>query len=285
MTIGLLGALLAGMLTLLSPCSVMLLPAFFAYAFTNPAAIIARTGIFFAGLSVTLVPLGLLAGSLGLWIQQYRETIVLVAAVLVIALGVAMMAGVPIPGLTRQRSADSTSIASVFALGTIYGVAGVCAGPLLGAVLTVAGAGANPLYGGLIMFAFATGMVIPLLVLALLWERVPAIRSVVKPRTITIGRWSNTWTQLIGGLLTLVVGVILILTNGTASLGSLLTVEQQFTLETSVMRFAAEIPPAISALIAIAILALVWWIVWFRPKRRSAKTAGNPNQEAAATLE
>lgn len=284
MSIGLLGALLAGMLTLLSPCSVMLLPAFFAYAFTNPGAIIARTGIFFAGLSVTLVPLGLLAGSLGLWIQQYRETIVLVAAVLVILLGAAMLLGMPIPGLTRQRSAESTSVASVFALGTIYGVAGVCAGPLLGAVLTVAGAGANPLYGGLIMFAFATGMVIPLLVLALLWEKTPAIRTLVRPRTVQIGRWSNTWTQIIGGALTVIVGVLLVITNGTASLGSVFTVEQQFTLESSVMRFAGAIPPAISALVALAILATVWFTVWYRPRKVKAKRAAEA-QESQTALE
>lgn len=37
MVVGLLGALVGGVLTLLSPCSVMLLPAFFSYAFTSPA--------------------------------------------------------------------------------------------------------------------------------------------------------------------------------------------------------------------------------------------------------
>ena len=45
MDIGYLGALLGGVLSLLSPCSVMLLPAFFAYAFTDPATLVARTAI------------------------------------------------------------------------------------------------------------------------------------------------------------------------------------------------------------------------------------------------
>jgi len=255
------------MLTLLSPCSVMLLPAFFAYAFTSPAAIVARTSVFFAGLATTLVPLGLLAGSLGMWIQQHRQTVVLVASIIVIVLGVVMLLGIPIPGLTRQQGASSTSIASVYALGTVYGVAGVCAGPLLGAVLTVAGASGNPLYGGLIMLMFAAGMAIPLLILALLWDRIPAVRGLVRPREVQVGKWRNTWTQIIGGVLMIIVGVILLATDGTASLGGVFTVEQQFAVETGVMRFAADIPPALSAGLAILILGVVWWFVWRTPKR------------------
>ena len=42
MNLTLLGAFLGGILTLLSPCSVMLLPAFFAYAFSSPGALLAR---------------------------------------------------------------------------------------------------------------------------------------------------------------------------------------------------------------------------------------------------
>lgn len=267
MSIGLLGALLGGMLTLLSPCSVMLLPAFFAYAFTSPAAIVARTSLFFAGLATTLVPLGLLAGSLGMWIQQHRHTVVLVASLVVIVLGLVMILGIPIPGLTRQQGASSTSIASVYALGTVYGVAGVCAGPLLGAVLTVAGASGNPLYGGLVMLMFAAGMAIPLLILALLWDRIPAVRRLVRPREVRIGKWRNTWTQIIGGVLMIIVGVILLVTDGTASLGGVFTVEQQFAVETGAMRFAAELPPVVSAGLAILILGVVWWFVWRTPNR------------------
>ena len=36
MDIGYLSAFLGGLLSLLSPCSIMLLPAFFAYAFNSP---------------------------------------------------------------------------------------------------------------------------------------------------------------------------------------------------------------------------------------------------------
>lgn len=60
--IGYFAALLGGLLALVSPCSALLLPAFFAYSIDSAARLLARTGIFYAGLATTLVPLG--AGSL-----------------------------------------------------------------------------------------------------------------------------------------------------------------------------------------------------------------------------
>ncbi|HSL37639.1 MAG TPA: cytochrome c biogenesis protein CcdA, partial [Arthrobacter sp.] len=65
MDIGYAGAFLGGVLTLLSPCSALLLPAFFAYAFSTKSRLVARTGLFYLGLLSTLVPLGIFAGVLG----------------------------------------------------------------------------------------------------------------------------------------------------------------------------------------------------------------------------
>ncbi|MET1018427.1 MAG: cytochrome c biogenesis protein CcdA, partial [Microterricola sp.] len=80
MDIGYLGALLGGVLSLLSPCSVMLLPAFFAYAFTDPATLVARTGLFYLGLVTTLVPLGVLAGAVGAFLLANQGLLVTIAA-------------------------------------------------------------------------------------------------------------------------------------------------------------------------------------------------------------
>ncbi|WP_235686449.1 hypothetical protein [Tomitella gaofuii] len=56
--IGLLGALLGGVLLLLSPCSALLLPSFFAYAFDSVGRLAARTVQFSLGLATVMVPLG-----------------------------------------------------------------------------------------------------------------------------------------------------------------------------------------------------------------------------------
>ncbi|UUZ44330.1 hypothetical protein LP422_17985 [Janibacter limosus] len=56
--VGVLAALAAGVLALLSPCSALLLPSFFAYAFASRRAIPARTVVFYLGLLITPVPRG-----------------------------------------------------------------------------------------------------------------------------------------------------------------------------------------------------------------------------------
>lgn len=257
MNLSLLGAFLGGILTLLSPCSVMLLPAFFAYAFTSPRALLARTAVFFAGLATALVPLGMLAGTVGAWVNRFRFEVVTVAAVVVIVLGLVMMLGVPVPGLVRQRGARSASVVSVFALGTVYGLAGVCAGPLLGAALTFAAFGGNALFGGLVLLVFAAGMVLPLLLLALLWNRLPVVQRLVRPRELMIGTWRNSWTNVIGGALTAGIGILLLATRGTTSLGGVLGATEQAGLEAHVMRATAGAPDWLVILIFVA-LVVVW---------------------------
>ncbi|GAA1609785.1 cytochrome c biogenesis protein CcdA [Leucobacter chromiireducens] len=281
MSLSLLGAFLGGVLTLLSPCSVMLLPAFFAYAFSSPGALLARTGVFFLGLATALVPLGLLAGTLGAWVNQHRFTLVTIAAVLVIILGAAMLVGVRLPGLLPQRGAESASIASVFALGTVYGLAGVCAGPMLGAALTFAAFGGSALAGGLVLLVFAAGMTVPLVLLALLWDRVPAVRRWVRPRELVIGRWRNAWTNIVGGIITIGIGVLLLVTQGTTSLGGILGATDQARLESAVMRFSANVPDWI-VLVLFLLLAGVWLAVALARRRRDRQRTTGPRELSEA---
>ncbi|MBB6099662.1 cytochrome c biogenesis protein CcdA [Deinobacterium chartae] len=276
MEIGLLGAFLGGVLTLLSPCSVMLLPAFFSYAFAGPAALIARTGVFYLGLVTTLVPLGMLAGSLGVFVNQHRTAFVTVSAVVVIVLGLIMLLGIPIPALSRSRGASGTSSAAVYALGTVYGLAGVCAGPLLGAVLTYAALGGSAVLGGIILFVFAAGMALPLLMLALAWGRLPFIRRWVRPREVILGRWRNTWTAIVGGALTSAVGALLLITDGTAALGGVLGASNQFRLESWALRATAGIPDGVVVLVAAAVLTAVW----FTRRRQRSHGPGASGRDA-----
>lgn len=279
MEIGLLGAFLGGMLTLLSPCSAMLLPAFFSYAFASPTALIARTGVFYLGLITTLVPLGVLAGTLGAFVNQHRFTFVTVASIVVIVLGIVMLLNIPLPLLTRGSSADGTTVAAVYALGTVYGLAGVCAGPLLGAVLTVAAVSGNALTGGIILFVFAAGMALPLLLLALLWGRLPLVKRLIHPREVRIGRWRNTWTGIIGGALTLAVGILLLTTGGTTELGGLLGATNQAALEGQVLESSSEVSDLLVLVVVVAIAVTAWILVRVARTRTEAATSDLTERE------
>ena len=75
-------AFLGGVLTLLAPCSVMLLPAFFSYAFQSPQKLIARCGIFWLGLLTPLIPLGAALSSVVALIREHSAFITQVIALL-----------------------------------------------------------------------------------------------------------------------------------------------------------------------------------------------------------
>ncbi|KQB84810.1 cytochrome c biogenesis CcdA family protein [Corynebacterium lowii] len=254
MELSLVGAFLGGVLTLLSPCSAMLLPAFFSYAFSRPTSLITSTGVFYVGLITTLLPMGVLAGSVGALVSEHRETFVMGGSLVVIALGIIMLAGIEIPLPGNMGVAGGSSLAAVYVLGTIYGLAGVCAGPLLGMVLTMAALSGNAIMGGITMLIFALGMAVPLVVLSLLWSRLPAIQNLVRPRGVTVGRWHNSWNNIIGGLLTIAVGALMWFTSGTTSLGGFVGVSQQAEMENWVLRTTSEIPDWV-VLLAVVLLS------------------------------
>lgn len=265
------GAFVGGILTLLSPCSVMLLPAFFSYAFGQKKKLISRTGIFYVGLLVTLVPLGVLAGSVGAFMSENRGLLIVVAAVIVLILGVVQVIGVNLPFFPTSATANDASSLSVFLLGTVYGLAGACSGPILGSVLTLAALGGNAIIGAITLAFFAAGMVLPLLVIAALWQRFTPIQRWLRPKEITIGKWRNTWTQVISGIFAIALGVFLLITRGVVE-GGILGASQQFELENWAMQATSAIPNWLVLSIAgVIVIGLV--IMRFGYKRKNAASS------------
>lgn len=279
MDIGYTGAFLGGILTLLSPCSVMLLPAFFAYAFASPGRLLARTALFYAGLLTTLVPLGLLAGLVGSLVMQNRAMLIAVAAGVVIVIGILQLIGVELRGLSRKSGSDGTSAVSVFVLGSVYGVAGVCAGPILGSVLAIAAAGGNPVYGAIMLAIFALGMALPLLLLSLLWTRLRlGERGWLKPRRFRVGRWENSVWMVVSGLLSIGIGVLLLTTQGTSSLGGLLSIDAQYEAESWVVAFSAGISNIWFGVAALLVLMFAGGLYFWRSRRAERFTQVSDSQ-------
>ncbi|MFW6600526.1 cytochrome c biogenesis CcdA family protein [Propionibacteriaceae bacterium Y2011] len=266
MDIGYAGALLGGVLTLLSPCSAVLLPSFFAYAFTSDRTIIGRTLLFWVGLLTTLVPLGVAASTLGFFFSANREAVVIVASIIIIVFGAMQVLGIglPVPGRKRARGrsgGQATSSGAVYVLGTVYGIAGVCSGPILGSVLAVAAVGGNPLYGGTLLAVYALGMVLPVIVLSVVWQRFDlGRRTWLRPRPIRLGPATTTLTSLVSGLIFIALGVLLLATSGTANLGGVLSIDDQFRAESAVTSWSTSVPDlAVVATLAVGtvIVALV----------------------------
>lgn len=268
MSLGLLGAFAGGVLTLLSPCSAMLLPAFFSYAFTSPKELLGRTFIFYLGLVTTLVPLGILAGSVGAFVTVHREAVVAVAAVIISVMGVMTALNINLPFMPSGVQSAGRSTASVYLLGAVYGLAGVCAGPILGAVLTVAAASASALWGGLILVFFAAGMALPLVILSALWTRLPVVQKLVRPRPVSFGPVTTTWMNLVGGLLMIALAALLFFTSGTAELSGFLGASTQARIEGWVLQKSSA---GVELVILGVVAALATVIAVVAMKRRGSR--------------
>ncbi|MET7532959.1 cytochrome c biogenesis CcdA family protein [Streptomyces goshikiensis] len=259
--IGYLAALLGGLLALLSPCSALLLPAFFAYSIDSASRLLARTGIFYAGLASTLVPLGAAGSYAGRFFHSHRDALVLAGGWLIIVLGVAQILGL---GFASRRLAElsgrirPTTALSVYALGAVYGLAGFCAGPILGSVLTVAAVSGSPVYGGLLLAVYALGMAVPLFVLALLWERFElGKRRWLRGRPLRVGRLELHTTSLLSGLFFITLGALFLVYDGASALPGLLDVDDSYAVEQRVRSLTGGVPDwALLALVAAAAVAV-----------------------------
>jgi cytochrome c biogenesis protein CcdA len=258
--IGLLGALLGGLLSLISPCSALLLPSFFAYAFERVSTLLARTAVFYLGLTAVLVPLGAGVGAVGSLLTRYRGTVTQIGGIVLIVLGALIVGGRGFGLSAATRWMGRLRIGSMLsglALGAVYGLAGFCAGPLLGSVLTVSAAGGSAAYGGLLMGIYALGMAVPLFVMALIWDRLHlGDRRWLRGRTLTIGPFTTHTTSLISGILFAGIGILFLTTDGTANIGGLSGVDTQYHLQTWLQNVAGTVSDAGVLLIA-AVTVLV----------------------------
>lgn len=260
--VGFAGAFLGGLLALVSPCSALLLPSFFAYAFDGWGRLMGRTGLFYLGLALVLVPLGAGVGAVGTLVTQYRGLVTTLGGVLLIAFGLMAATGRGFAFLSTGQASKVTGGGggniSVLALGAVYGFAGFCSGPLLGAVLTFAIAGGSPVYGGTLMAFYGLGMALPLFVLALFWDRLQlGKRRWLRGREINIGRFRTHSTSLISGAVFIGVGLLFLLTEGTANLGGLVGVEGQFRLQEWASGLAARVPDFVLPIMAVAVVSAV----------------------------
>lgn len=204
-----LASFLAGAVALLAPCCVsVMLPAYFASAFRRRRRIVGMTLVFAAGVGTVILPVALGASALTrLFVGQHTLVFSLGGAAMVIA-GVLMLAGVtlalPMPGV---RARAGGGIGATFSLGAFSGIASVCCAPVLAGVAAVSGAAASFPAALTVGVAYVFGMVAPLCVLALAWDRRDWGTSrllIGRTFTLRLGRWRRPvplWALASGGLM------------------------------------------------------------------------------------
>ena len=272
-----LASFLGGLLSLLSPCSALLLPAFFAYAFQSRGELVGRTAVFYLGLCATLVPLGMGISAISSLVYGHRSTLITVSGLVIIVFGVVQIAGGgfafgPIERLRGRIKGDS--IVTTFCLGAVYGFAGFCSGPILGAVLTVAASSGSALRGAGLLATYAAGMAAPLFLMALLWDRLDEHRRWLRGREFSLGRLRLHTTNLISGLMFVAIGVMFIAFEGTSGLEGLYASGGATDLAFSAERWAEAASERVPVSAALAVLGvLLGGYLAYRLSRRRKKPA------------
>jgi cytochrome c biogenesis protein CcdA len=285
-----LASFVGGLLSLLSPCSALLLPAFFAYAFQSRRELVGRTAVFYLGLAATLVPLGMGISAVSTLVYGHRSALITVSGTVIIVFGFLQLLGRgfslgPLEKLRGRIQGDPSSAAATFALGAVYGFAGFCSGPILGAVLTVAASSGSVFGGAGLLATYAAGMAAPLFLMALLWDRFDlGHRRWLRGREVSLRGFRFHTTNLVSGLMFVVLGALFILFEGTSALEGLYTARGATDLAFAVERWVsavAESLPLSLALAAVAVL-LAGFLLYRRMRyRRVRRGRDGPGKDPA----
>lgn len=176
----------AGVISFSSPCALPLVPGYLAYVSALPVsdlgrresrAVTLRASILFvAGFTLVFTALGVSFALVGMLFQRNLITIVRVAGVGIIIMGLAMMGLVRIPFLYRERRIDLARLPrgpqGAFPLGMAFALGWVpCQGPVLATIFTAAAATETVVWGGILLVLFSAGMGLPFIGLALAFNR------------------------------------------------------------------------------------------------------------------
>ncbi len=182
------GALLAGLLSFLSPCILPIVPFYLSYlagvgmnqitadAQITPAirrrAVI--SALFFSlGVITVFMGLGATATAFGQLVREYFDFLRWIAAAIIIAMGLHFLGVIRIGFLYRQLRADAgetsnVTYAGAFIIGLAFAFGWTpCVGPVLTAILFTA-AGQETVWQGVwLLFVYGAGMTLPFVLAAL----------------------------------------------------------------------------------------------------------------------
>ena len=185
-----LAAFLSGAVAFFAPCCItFLLPAYFAFVVKEKKQILKMTLVFALGLATVLIPIGLGLAGLGQFASQFHTEIFIAGGLFMLLLGIFTLLGksLVMPFKTDSPNLKKIDALSIYQLGLFSGFASSCCLPVLAGVLTLSLISASFIQAFLLGWAYVLGMVVPLVVLALLWEKYNlAEHPIMKGRTFTM---------------------------------------------------------------------------------------------------
>jgi cytochrome c-type biogenesis protein len=207
-------ALLAGLVSFLSPCVLPLVPPYLVYlagaslerlADAEPVPQVRRETVlaavlFVAGFSTVFVALGASASVIGAMLRFYSYELSIVAGIAIIVMGLHFLGLTPISFLNRQARFDvpkPIGLWGAYVMGLAFALGWTpCIGPILAAILAIAASQATVAKGAGLLAVYSLGLGLPFIVAAFAVEPFAAFLSRFRAHLARVER-------VMGGLLVL----------------------------------------------------------------------------------
>lgn len=205
-------AMLAGILSFLSPCVLPVVPPYLAYMGGVSVSEMEETAqarrrvflsaVFFVlGLSTVFLLLGLAFSQMGRMLLQVQDWFVVVAGAMIMVLGAHFVGIFRIGFLDRELRVDAGdkggSAFGAYLLGLAFAFGWTpCLGPILGAILSLAASEGDVSRGTVLLAVYALGLGIPFLLVAAFFPRLKGVMGWMKRHMDRIEKASGLllWT-------------------------------------------------------------------------------------------
>ena len=285
-------AFVAGVIALFAPCCIsVMLPAYFASSFQNRPVLIAMTFLYASGVATVILPLVMGASLLRQLFVTQHTLIYVAGGLLMLGIAIFTLLGgklqLPMPG---RQAVGKTGPLGIYSLGAFSGVASSCCAPVLAGVIALSSVAPSFAAALGLGTAYVFGMVAPLFVISLLWERYDWRSSrLFRPRTITwrIGRLQRTLSMsaLATGVLLALMGAATVWVG--LAYDSMATGAWSSSAAVRLQHYGQQITSVLSTLpgwlTVAALIGVAAWLAW-RAFRQMASDRDAVDPEIPKTI-
>ena len=195
-------AILAGLISFLSPCVLPLVPGYLSFAAGYSKAkgrVFLGSILFVLGFSVLFISYGALFGGIGARISTTDEVITRVLGVFTIFLGLIFMGRFPMMRTFSPKVATNGGLIGAPLLGFLFGIGWTpCIGPALATVQTLAFQESSAARGAILSFGYCIGLGAPFIASGLFLDKSARLRKFLTKRGDLISKIGGVFLVLIG---------------------------------------------------------------------------------------
>jgi cytochrome c biogenesis protein CcdA len=260
-------AFVAGLIALAMPCCFsVLLPSYFAQSFRQKSKLIGMTVIFSLGISTIMLPIAFGIVAIAQTVTSNHSLVFVIGGFITIILGFWTLWGQGmLPMMNFPVNLNRNDIASVYTLGVFSGAATSCCAPVLAGVLVLAALSTTMIEGLLIGFTYVVGMVFPLFIIALVWDRyAKSGDNPLRGRLMNLnflGREISIHSsKLIAGILFIIMGIVTVTLGVTGTMiptpGAAFIGVMRSQMERTLVGFFSSLTTIEGMIILVAVLAV-----------------------------